>query len=346
MSTNASRYDHQVLIHAAAITTPNDCSSGLATVTTLRALEIRRSSSRSGRARLARSLRRSVGRTSGSASRGRHHRALRRRSSPSASCAHVTLTIAVINSVRSPRARSSRTATRSAPARSCCRCSSGPTRRRCRWADCVDFTSLFGIAAGTMRTALSRMVDRRRTRERRRRATDSSGRLLERQAQQDTGRRPAPDDVGRHVVVRGRRRRPPRRVAERRAFRTRADGCGWASCDRTRGCVRRTSTSPPTSADVVITRGPLMSGDDAALVGRLWDLDVIDAPARVTRVGAALHVGRTGLDGRPGLGARRCLRPVGGVPTVPAHRARSSPTITRSEHGRASNSDRPTTTSS
>ena len=70
MSTNASRYDHQVLIHAATITTPNDCGSVLATATTLRELEMRRSSLRSGGRGLPRSLRRSVGRTSGSASAG------------------------------------------------------------------------------------------------------------------------------------------------------------------------------------------------------------------------------------------------------------------------------------
>ena len=67
---NARRYDHQVLIHAAAITTPNDCSSVRATATTLRELEMRRNSLRSGGRGLPRSLRRSVGRTSGSASAG------------------------------------------------------------------------------------------------------------------------------------------------------------------------------------------------------------------------------------------------------------------------------------
>ncbi len=55
---------------AAAITTPNVCPTAITTVTTLRAVGMRRSSSRSGRVGMARALRWSVGRTSGSRSSG------------------------------------------------------------------------------------------------------------------------------------------------------------------------------------------------------------------------------------------------------------------------------------
>ena len=67
----------------------------------------------------------------------------------------------------------------------------------------VAVGELFGIAAGTMRTALSRMVAAGEL------TVDGDGyrlvgRLLERKAAQDIGRRPAPRHVGRRVV--GRRR--------------------------------------------------------------------------------------------------------------------------------------------
>ena len=70
ISTNAIRYDHHVLSQAAAITTPNVCTMAITTVMTLRTVGMRRSSSRSGRVGMARALRRSVGRTSGSRSSG------------------------------------------------------------------------------------------------------------------------------------------------------------------------------------------------------------------------------------------------------------------------------------
>ena len=59
-----------MLIIAAAITTPYDCSSVETTATALRALGMRRRSSRNGRVGFPVAFSRSVGKTSGSCSAG------------------------------------------------------------------------------------------------------------------------------------------------------------------------------------------------------------------------------------------------------------------------------------
>jgi phenylacetic acid degradation operon negative regulatory protein len=109
----------------------------------------------------------------------------------------------------------------------------------------LEFTSLFDLADGTVRTALSRMVA----------AGDLvndegtyrlADRLVERQAQQDAGRHDPPTDwdgTWWTVAVLSERRT----MAERRDFRARAIGARWASCDPICGCARRTSRSPRTS---------------------------------------------------------------------------------------------------
>jgi len=86
----------------------------------------------------------------------------------------------------------------------------------------VEFCGLFDVAPGTVRTALSRMVDRGEL------TTDDasyslSGRLLTRQREQDTGRRRAPAewDGEWHVVIVTAERRT---TTERRDFRARAIG--------------------------------------------------------------------------------------------------------------------------
>ena len=83
----------------------------------------------------------------------------------------------------------------------------------------VEFCGLFDVAPGTVRTALSRMVDRGEL------TTDDasyslSGRLLTRQREQDTGRRRAPAewDGEWHVVIVTAERRT---TTERRDFRRR-----------------------------------------------------------------------------------------------------------------------------
>jgi phenylacetic acid degradation operon negative regulatory protein len=138
-------------------------------------------------------------------------------------------------------------------------------------------TSLFGISEGSVRTALSRMVT----------AGDLevvdgvyrlSGRLLERQTEQDTGRHGPPpswDGTWWFAAVLADRRS----VADRRRFRTRMVGSRW-------GEMRPDLWLRPANIqilldlpDVVVTRGPLVTGDPDQLTRRLWDVDVLDATA-------------------------------------------------------------------
>ncbi len=142
----------------------------------------------------------------------------------------------------------------------------------------LDFTSLFGITAGTARTALSRMVTRGEL------VNDNgvyrlSGRLLERQSQQDAGRAARPttwDGTWWFVAVLADRRS----VADRRAFRSRAAGARLGELRPDTWLRPANIDIPADLAGVVMTRGRLVSGDDAVVAQRLWDLDAIDATAR------------------------------------------------------------------
>jgi phenylacetic acid degradation operon negative regulatory protein len=135
----------------------------------------------------------------------------------------------------------------------------------------LDFTSLFDLPDGTVRTALSRMVA----------AGDLvnddgvyqlAGRLVERQAQQDAGRREPPSDWDRTwwtVAVASDRRT----MSERREFRTRAVGARLGEV-RPDLWLRPANIDIPTDlAGTLITRGPMIAGDEHELVGRLWALD-------------------------------------------------------------------------
>jgi phenylacetic acid degradation operon negative regulatory protein len=135
----------------------------------------------------------------------------------------------------------------------------------------LQFTSLFGIGDGTVRTALSRMVAAGEL------ETDDgeyrlAGALLTRQAEQDSGRRdpPADWDGDWWVAVVVADRRP---VAERRAFRARMIGARFGEL-RPDVWMRPANVEAPTDdGDTVLTRGPLLGADPADLVRRLWDLD-------------------------------------------------------------------------
>jgi phenylacetic acid degradation operon negative regulatory protein len=142
----------------------------------------------------------------------------------------------------------------------------------------LDFTSLFGIDDGTVRTALSRMV--------------ASGellgddgvyrlgdRLLTRQLEQDTGRLDPPgawDGSWWVVVVTAERRSQ----AQRREFRARATGARLGEL-RADTWLRPANVAIPLDLDgVLVTRGPLAIGDDIDVVRRLWDLEALDRHAR------------------------------------------------------------------
>lgn len=142
----------------------------------------------------------------------------------------------------------------------------------------LDFTSLFGIDDGTVRTALSRMV--------------ASGelvgdggvyrlgdRLLTRQREQDTGRLDPPEtwDGSWWVVVVTAERRSQ---SQRRDFRARAAGARLGEL-RADTWLRPANVAIPLDLDgVAITRGPLVTGDDVDVTRLLWDLDALDRRAR------------------------------------------------------------------
>jgi phenylacetic acid degradation operon negative regulatory protein len=134
----------------------------------------------------------------------------------------------------------------------------------------LEFTTLFELADGTVRTALSRMVAAGDL------VNDSgiyrlAGRLVERQAQQDAGRHDPPsqwDGTWWTVAVVSDRRT----MTERREFRTRATGSRLGEL-RPDLWLRPANIAIATDLpDVVITRGPLITGSPRELVARLWDL--------------------------------------------------------------------------
>ncbi len=146
----------------------------------------------------------------------------------------------------------------------------------------LDVTSLFGISGGTARTALSRMTKRGEL------VNDDgvyrlSGRLLERQAQQDAGRIAPPttwDGTWWFVAVLADRRS----VAERRAFRSAITGARFGELRPDTWLRPANLDAPADLDDALVTRGPLLSGDDRSLARRLWDLDAIDAHADLLAV--------------------------------------------------------------
>ncbi len=144
----------------------------------------------------------------------------------------------------------------------------------------LEFTSLFGLSEGAVRTALSRLVA----------AGDLdnddgsyrlTGRLLERQAEQDSGRDTPPTTWDRSwwTVTVLADRRP---MTQRRAFRIRAAGARLGEL-RPDVWFRPANIEIPSGAfehdDVVVTRGALVLGDDHELARRLWDFEDLTSAA-------------------------------------------------------------------
>jgi phenylacetic acid degradation operon negative regulatory protein len=137
----------------------------------------------------------------------------------------------------------------------------------------VRLAELFGIAPGTMRTALSRMAATGEV------VGDGDGyrlvgRLLERKAAQDIGRRPAPDtwDGSWIVAVVAAERRD---VASRRAFRNHMANLRMGEL-RPDIWMRPANLPGPDGDDgLVVVRGPLAGDEPGALAARLWPLTAI-----------------------------------------------------------------------
>ena len=145
----------------------------------------------------------------------------------------------------------------------------------------LEFTSLFDLADGAVRTALSRMVA----------AGDLvnddgiyrlADRLVGRQVQQDAGRLHPPIDWDRSwwtVAVLSERRT----MAERRTFRAWAVGARLGEL-RPDLWLRPANLEIPTDVpDVLITRGPVVTGAELKLVAQLWDLDGLRARSTLHR---------------------------------------------------------------
>ena len=166
----------------------------------------------------------------------------------------------------------------------------------------VALAELFGIAGGTMRTALSRMVAGGEI------AADGgwyrlTGRLLERQRAQDIGRRPPATawDGRWHTVIAA---ADQRELAHRRQFRATLGHHRFGEL-RPDTWLRPANLPVPAlgSAAFVVT-GTLDRSDEPLLVDRLWDLD-------------ALAVAATELAARiDGLRARTDLAAPESIPTT------------------------------
>ena len=142
----------------------------------------------------------------------------------------------------------------------------------------VALAELFEIPGGTMRTALSRMVANGEITR-----IDSryelTGRLLDRQRAQDTGRRSSAHewDERWHTIVPA---ADQRHVAERRRFRS-------LMADHRFGELRPdiwirpgNLDRPPLDPTWIYTNGVLDGIDPATLAGRLWNLDSLASIAR------------------------------------------------------------------
>jgi phenylacetic acid degradation operon negative regulatory protein len=137
----------------------------------------------------------------------------------------------------------------------------------------LEFTSLFDLADGTVRTALSRMVA----------AGDLvnnegmyrlAGRLIERQAQQDAGRHHPPtnwDGTWWTVSVLANRRT----MAERRNFRVRAAGSRLGELRPDLWLRPANIDVPGDLPDALVTRGSIITGNERRLVRQLWDLTAL-----------------------------------------------------------------------
>ena len=145
----------------------------------------------------------------------------------------------------------------------------------------VALGELFGIAAGTMRVALSRLAANGDLD-----ADDAwyrlTGPLLDRQQTQDLGREPPPAewDGTWHTVVALDDRRP---TAERRRFRRRLTDHRFGEL-RPDIWMRPANLPPPPGDDAwLVTTGVLSSTDQPALAARLWDLDALAGAAHRLR---------------------------------------------------------------
>lgn len=142
----------------------------------------------------------------------------------------------------------------------------------------VALAELFGIAGGTMRTALSRMAAAGEVE-----AADGwyrlTGRLLDRQQAQDIGRRPpTPAWDGRwHTVIAA---ADQRELADRRHFRAVLSHHRFGELRPDTWLRPANLPAPRLDATAFVLTGTIDRTDEPTLVLRLWDLVAIAATAR------------------------------------------------------------------
>ena len=209
----------------------------------------------------------------------------------------------------------------------------------------VDFCGLFDIAPGTVRTTLSRMVDRGEL------TTDDASYALERPTPRpaDTNRTPvAHRIVGRmgRRLVRGDRRPPNDASAtDRRDFRSRAIGRSSASCDADIWMRPANIDDPDRPRRLRSSRAARSRAPTARrLAAPLWDLPSIDGGVVSDRT----DLDRAADATRPSRTATACRRRSSRSPSRCATSAssRSSPTELHSPDGRRRTARDATTTSS
>lgn len=137
----------------------------------------------------------------------------------------------------------------------------------------IRFCSLFGIAPGTVRTALSRLAASGEVE-----AANGSyvlvGDLLERRRQQDVGRvaSSAGWDGSWWTAI---ALAESRDVNERRRFRTAMEGSKLAELRPTTWMRPTNIGAPPPRDELIVSRGDLPAAESRALASRLWDLDAL-----------------------------------------------------------------------
>jgi phenylacetic acid degradation operon negative regulatory protein len=137
----------------------------------------------------------------------------------------------------------------------------------------VALAELFGIAGGTMRTALSRMVAAGELE-----AADGryrlAGPLLERQRAQDVGRRQPSRrwDATWHTVIAA---ADQRKLAERRRFRAVMANHRFGELRPDIWMRPANLPAPSPAPDWIVTTGPIAGIDPGELRDRLWDVDAL-----------------------------------------------------------------------
>lgn len=156
----------------------------------------------------------------------------------------------------------------------------------------VALAGLFGIASGTMRTALSRMVaaDEVEADDGRYRLT---GRLLDRQRAQDTGRRPPSTSWNGtwHTIIAASDQRD---ANERRRFRAVMANGRFGELRPDIWMRPANLDAPPTETGWIVSTGALQGLTHVEITRRLWTLDSIDADAR--RLLDTMRIRRTECD--------------------------------------------------